>query len=65
MTTYICFVHRNNRRIGVTIFFLRPVHIDHENQEPEFSRISHISAQCAVHQGGLVLRNGLERPVII
>ena len=32
--------------------------------EPEFPRISHISAY-ANHQGGLVLRYGLERPVII
>ena len=31
--------------------------------EPEFSRISHISAY-ATHQGGLVLRYGLEMPVI-
>ena len=32
--------------------------------EPEFPRTSHISAYAA-HQGGLVLRYGLERPVII
>ena len=30
--------------------------------EPEFPRISHISAY-ATHQGGLALRYGLERPV--
>ena len=32
--------------------------------EPKFSRISHISVYAA-YQGGLVLRHGLERPVII
>ena len=32
--------------------------------EPEFPRISYISAYVT-HQGGLVLRYGLERPVII
>ena len=32
--------------------------------EPEFPRISHVSAY-ATHQGGLVLVYGLERPVII
>ena len=32
--------------------------------EPEFPRIFHISAYAA-HQGGLVLRYGFEKPVII
>ena len=32
--------------------------------EPEFPRISHISAYAA-HQGGLVLRYGRGRPIII
>ena len=32
--------------------------------EPEFPRISHISAYAA-HHGGLVLRYGLERPATI
>ena len=32
--------------------------------EPVFPRISHASAYAA-HQGGLVLRYGLEMPVII
>ena len=51
------------RGVGVSLDepHLRPMFLF---VEPKFPQISHISAYAA-HQGGLVLRYGLERPEII